>query len=46
MVSGSVALFVGFSKWFNNGRESTALEATVCVIRVIIGEMDECVGEK
>ena len=36
MVSGFMALFVEFSKWFNSGRESTVLEAIVYIIRVVI----------
>jgi len=40
-----VALFIGFSKWSNSGRKSTILEAIIYIIRVIIREIDKCVGE-
>ena len=40
-----MALFIGLSKWSNSGRKSTMLEAIVYIIRVVIREMDKCVGE-
>jgi hypothetical protein len=40
-----VALFIGLSKWSNSGRKSTILEVTVYIIRVVIREIDKCVGE-
>ena len=46
MVFSFIALFIGFSKWFNNSRESTALEVTVYIIRVIIREINKCVKKK
>ena len=46
MVFNSIALFIGFSKWFNNNRESTALEITIYIIRVIIKEINKYIGEK
>jgi hypothetical protein len=45
VVSGFAALFAGFSKWSNSRRKSTVLEAIVCIIRVVVRETDECVGE-
>jgi len=45
VVFGFVVLFVGFSKWFNSSRKSAVLKAIVCIIRVVIKEMDECVEE-
>ena len=45
MVSGFMALFIGFNKWFNSGKKSAVLKAIVYIIRVVVGEMDECMGE-
>ena len=45
MVSSFVVLFIGFSKWSNSGRKSTVLKVIIYIIRVVVGEMDECVGE-
>jgi len=36
---------MGFSKWPNSGRKSTILEIIVCIIRVVIREIDEYMGE-
>ena len=43
MVSGFIALFIGFSEWSNNSRKSTILEAIVYIIRVIVREIDKCI---
>ena len=45
MVSGFVALFIKFSKWSNSGKKSAVLKAIIYIIRVVIGEMDECIRE-
>ena len=34
-----MALFIGFSKWFNSSRKSTVLETIVYIIRVVIREV-------
>ena len=36
---------MGFSKWSNSNKKSTVLKAIVYIIRVVIKEMDECIGE-
>ena len=45
MVSGFVALFMGFSKWSNSSRKSAVLKAIVYIIRVVVGEIDEYIKE-
>ena len=40
-----MVLFIGFSKWSNSSRKSTILEVIVYIIRVVIREIDKCVGE-
>ena len=45
MVSSFIALFIGFSKWSNNNKKSAMLKAIIYIIRVVVGEMDECVEE-
>ena len=40
-----MVLFIGLSKWFNSGRKSTILEVIVYIIRVVIREIDKCIGE-
>ena len=45
MVSGFVALFIGFSKWSNSSRKSIILKAIVYIIRVIIREINKYIGE-
>ena len=45
MVSSFIVLFIGFSKWFNSGKKSAILKTIIYIIRVIIKEMDECIGE-
>ena len=45
MVSNFMALFIGFSKWSNSNKKSAVLKVIVCIIKVIIKEIDKCVGE-
>ena len=40
-----MALFIGFSKRSNSNRKSAVLKAIVYIIRVIIGEINKCMGE-
>ena len=40
-----MALFIGFSKWPNSGRKRTILKAIIYIIRVIVREINKCVGE-
>ena len=45
MVSGFVALFIEFSKWFNSSKKSAVLKAIIYIIRAVIKEINKYIGE-
>ena len=36
---------MGFSKWSNSNKKSAVLKAIIYIIRVVVREIDKCIGE-